>query len=140
MTTEESKETVKKFCEHLSNREYDLMLNLCDNNGTWYMQGRPNGPELKYYSGTQTIKDELENAKKVLNLFTTFKYTITGVTAEGERVAIESVCEGMGPKENQIYKNSYMKQFILKNGKIVSIREFLDYFQIIKYINNSYKD
>lgn len=137
MTTEESKSIVEKFCEYLSNREYNLMLSLCDEEGTWYMQGRPDGTEFKYYTRTQSIKKELEQAKNVLNLFTTFKYTITGITAEGERVAIESISEGKGPSENQIYKNTYMKQFILKNGKIISIREFLDYFQIMKYINSA---
>jgi uncharacterized protein len=135
-TTEESKKIVIKFCEYLSNREYDLMLNLCDNKGTWYMQGRPDGPDLTYYSGTQSINEELKQAQKVLNLFTTFKYTITGITGEGERVAIESISEGKGPAEGQIYNNTYMKQFVLKDGKITNIREFLDYFQIIKYINN----
>lgn len=67
------------------------------------MQGRPDGPNFSYYSGTQTIQKELKQAQKELDLFTTFKYIVTGITGEGERVAIESISEGSGPSEGQIH-------------------------------------
>lgn len=132
--TQQNKAIVLEWCKHLNDRNYNGMLSLCDPNGTWYMQGRPDGPDFAPYADTLSIHDQIQEVQKTLTLFDTWRYTVTGVTAEGERVAIESVSEGEGPGEGKHYENTYMKQFVVRGGKIVSIREFLNYFAVMKYI------
>ena len=53
------------------------------------------------------------------------RFTIHAVTAEEDRVAVD--CEGEGRfRDGTPYRNSYHFLFRLRDGRIVSAREFLD--------------
>ena len=53
------------------------------------------------------------------------KFTIKGITAEGDRVAVE--VESYGKFGNgKIYQNHYHFLFEVREGKIQAVREYLD--------------
>jgi ketosteroid isomerase-like protein len=51
--------------------------------------------------------------------------TVTGVTAEGERVAIETRAQST-TKQGKRYDNRLHYLLIVRNGKITEVREYLD--------------
>ncbi len=52
-------------------------------------------------------------------------FTISGVTAEGDRVAVEAESDG-AHISGQNYHNFYHFLFILRDGKVTSLTEYLD--------------
>ncbi len=52
-------------------------------------------------------------------------FNITGITAEGERVAVEAESDGMYISGKR-YHNQYHFLFIFRDGKLVTLREYLD--------------
>lgn len=56
--------------------------------------------------------------------FSTRRITVTGITAEGERVAVEA--EGHFERPGLIYCNTYHYLFIVRDGQIASGREYFD--------------
>jgi ketosteroid isomerase-like protein len=53
------------------------------------------------------------------------QFTIRGMTAEGERVAVEAESNG-AHISGQNYNNFYHFLFILRDGKVTSLTEYLD--------------
>ena len=53
------------------------------------------------------------------------RFTITGTTAEDDRVAIEAESYGM-TRSGKLYNNMYHLLLLLDNGKIKTVREYLD--------------
>jgi hypothetical protein len=52
-------------------------------------------------------------------------FTITGTTAEGNRVALEAESYGMA-RSGKLYNNLYHLLVLLEDGKIKTVREYLD--------------
>jgi uncharacterized protein (TIGR02246 family) len=53
------------------------------------------------------------------------RFSITGITAEGDRVAVEA--ESVGTHvSGKIYSNMYHFLFILRDGKIAVMKEYMD--------------
>lgn len=52
-------------------------------------------------------------------------FTITGITAEGERVAVEAVCDGMHVSGRR-YQNEYHFLFRFRDGKLLTLKEYMD--------------
>ena len=50
--------------------------------------------------------------------------TITGITAEGDRVAYEAVGEMVFP--DRVYRNIYHNLVVIRDGLIVEGREYMD--------------
>jgi uncharacterized protein len=53
------------------------------------------------------------------------RFTITAMTAEGERVAVEAESEGMHVS-GKLYSNQYHFLFRFRDGKIVEFKEYMD--------------
>ncbi len=51
--------------------------------------------------------------------------TIIGTTAEGERVAVESR-GNFEFADGRYYRNSYHHLFVVRDGKVIGVREYLD--------------
>jgi ketosteroid isomerase-like protein len=53
------------------------------------------------------------------------RFTITGTTVEDDRVALEAESYGMA-RTGKLYNNLYHLLVLLENGKIKTVREYLD--------------
>ncbi|MEM9621657.1 MAG: hypothetical protein AAF993_08415, partial [Pseudomonadota bacterium] len=51
--------------------------------------------------------------------------TPTGITAEGDRVAVEAVSSGE-TLDGKTYNNEYHFLFVCRNGKLTAVREYMD--------------
>lgn len=60
-------------------------------------------------------------------------FTILGMTAEGERVAVEAESQGQHVS-GRMYKNRYHFLFEFRNGKLLVLKEYLDTEQVTEIL------
>lgn len=114
--TENSRKIALEYLIRVSSGEIDSALELVDENAkVWFPdKGNMNREELR---------DILKYAKSCfVDRISLVPY---GITAEDERVAVE-VKGDAALKSGAVYDNRYHFLFIVKNGLIVDLREYLD--------------
>ena len=123
MSEEENKKVALRFFESLSTGNLDVALELISDSVTWWLAGKP---EQFALAGS---KDKTEFAE-MLGLIEKgmpngIRLTITGVTAEGDRVAVEMNADGVSALGKE-YHNEYHDLLEVRDGKIEAGREYLD--------------
>lgn len=119
---EKNKELVAEFMKVFSAGDVDKILSFLSPTATWWVGGTIEG-----ISGS---KNKQEFGEMLSSLSSTSKNGAIALkplawTAEGERVAVET--ESYAELENgRTYNNLYHFAFVIKNGEIESIKEFLD--------------
>jgi ketosteroid isomerase-like protein len=120
MSIEDNKRLVLGLFENLSAGKGDAVLGALADNATWWVQG--NFP----LSGTKT---KAEFAALIGGLGSKvdggMRVTPKGITAEGDRVAVEAESYAK-MKNSKTYQNTYHFLFIVRDGKIESVKEYLD--------------
>ena len=123
MSTEKNKNVVLSFFENFSAGKVDAALAMLADTATWWVAGNP---EKFVLAGTKTKAQfaELLNGLGAA-MPKGLRVTPKGLTAEGERVAVEA--ESYGETANgKIYNNLYHFLFEVRGGKIQAVREYLD--------------
>ena len=78
------------------------------------------------FSGRKTRAEAIANAPLVLGMFPSgLEFEIVGMTAEGERVAIEAISRGTH-SSGKPYANQYHFLMRVRDGKIVEFKEYMD--------------
>lgn len=115
-----NKALVAKFLAAFSESRFDDALDLMDDQGSWWVAGTTD------ISGTYTKEEFRELAKGVVGgTKSGISLTATGITAEGNRVAVEAVSDGE-TVEGKRYLNQYHFLFEFNNGKFIAVREYMD--------------
>jgi ketosteroid isomerase-like protein len=114
MSTEKNRTTAIKMVEQISRGILDDTLLCAD--ACWWIPGKGTVSRREF----QGIVDSFNSMKK-----SELRMTIHGITAEGDRVAIEA--ESHGELVNgEIYNNTYHFLFLFENGKIKLAKEYND--------------
>jgi len=124
--TEQSRKLALELIDAISRGDADRILELySDDVIVWTAGSLP-------FSGEHR-RDELpELMGSILSLFPEgLKIQVLGVTAEGERVAIEAVSNA-SLADGRHYANHYHFLVIVRNGKVVELKEYMD----TMYANN----
>lgn len=120
MNTEANKQLVTNFWKAFSASDFDTVLSLLADDSTWWVAG--NFPISGTYSKKQfeaLVKGLLEEVPKGISV------TPKGMTAEEDRVAMEA--ESYGERKNgKIYNNKYHILHVIRDGKIIAAREYMD--------------
>lgn len=120
MSIESNKQLVTDFWAAFSSGDYTRALSMMAEDATWWVAGTF---EL---SGTYTkaqFKELLGNVTEALPQG--IKVTPKMLTAEDERVSMEA--ESYGPHTSgKIYNNFYHFMHVIRDGQLVSVREYLD--------------
>lgn len=78
------------------------------------------------FSGNHTKAEALQFTDAILGFFPDgLRFTITGMTAEGERVAVEAESTGRHVS-GKPYRNQYHFLVVIRGGKIVQLKEYMD--------------
>ncbi|HUN58854.1 MAG TPA: nuclear transport factor 2 family protein [Candidatus Binataceae bacterium] len=120
MSVEENKKIAAAFFENLSSGNGAAVMNALADTATWWVAGN------FALSGTKT-KQQFAELVGSLGPKIDGPLTIrpTGVTAEGERVAVEAESHAK-MKNGKIYHNQYHFLLEIRDGKIQSVKEYLD--------------
>ena len=120
MSETQNKQTVETFITCMSQGDVEGFVSLYhDEGGVWtsgetLISGETSKAEIQAFAG---------------QIYETFPqgltFTITGMTAEGDRVAVEAISEGRHVS-GHIYRNQYHFLFLFKDGKILKLKEYMD--------------
>jgi ketosteroid isomerase-like protein len=119
---EGNKATVAKFLETFSAGDVAGLVAMMTEDATWWVSGRIDG-----LSGTYP-RDEfgpLVEGAKAAYKSGALKIWPTGMVAEGDKVSVEA--ESKAELLNgRTYNNSYHFLMVLRDGKIASVKEYMD--------------
>jgi ketosteroid isomerase-like protein len=116
---DQNKKITKEFFEALSNGS-DEYLDFYTNESIIWTAGN------NAIGGTRTKEEVVSFAQNILAAFPTgIKFNITGITAEGDRVAVEIDGEAVHAS-GETYNNQYHFLLIIKDGKILELKEYMD--------------
>ncbi|SEO62309.1 nuclear transport factor 2 family protein [Trujillonella endophytica] len=123
MGTDESRRVVLEFFGHLSAGRGREAMALFDDEGTWWVSGKPGVLPL---SGTYG-KRELSTIGTLVGAAMPggIEMTITGTIAEDERVVAEATVYGTSPA-GRVYDNRICFVAELRGGRIFALREYFD--------------
>ena len=117
--TDQNKKITKEFFEALSNGS-DKYLDFYTNESIIWTAGN------NAIGGTRTKEEVVSFAQNTLADFPTgIKFNITGMTAEGDRVAVEISGEAIHAS-GETYNNQYHFLLRIQDGKILELKEYMD--------------
>ena len=120
MSIEDNKALVTRFWQTFSAGKYDEAVAMLADDATWWVAGTT--ALSRTYSKAEfaeLLSQVTPKAPKGLSV------TPTALCAEGERVSVEAVSYGEFTN-GRVYKNEYHFMMVIRNGKFVSVREYLD--------------
>jgi ketosteroid isomerase-like protein len=121
--TETSRTIALSFLRHCFAGDMDAAKALLAPDATWWVLG---DPEKVKVSGTRDMGKIERFLKNVRRGFPDgMAVTFEGVTAEGERVAVEAVSQATMADGNA-YSNRYHFLVQVRDGRVLRMREYLD--------------
>lgn len=117
--SKKNKEIAIKFFESLSSGSQDYLNYYSDDSIIWTAGDNAIG-------GTRTKEEIVDFAQGVLAAFPSgIVFNITGMTVDDERVAVE-VSGTAVHASGQSYNNKYHFLLIIRDGKIMELKEYMD--------------
>lgn len=119
---EKNKQVVEEFMEVFSTGNIDKFLTYMTDTATWWVAGNIEG-----ISGEKDMKAfrEMNSGLAATVKGAAIKLTPLAWTVDGNRVAVET--ESYAELNNgKIYNNIYHFLFIMRDGKIEKVKEYLD--------------
>lgn len=123
MSLEANKKLVAEFLAHFKRKNVQAIVDTLTPDATWWIGGKPElfalaGPKTKAQI-TEILNGLVPGAPDGLSI------TPRSMVAEGDSVAVEA--ESYGVLGNgRLYNNEYHFLFRIRDGKIASVREYLD--------------
>jgi len=135
---EDTRAVVHKFIRNLAARDFTELLALGAPNATFFFAGLESKIPL---AGTASYQERLgQQLPPLFGTFATLTIDELGITVEGETGVGEIHINGQGaagtPQEGKTYDNHSLMKFVVKEGKIESIREYVDFFAIFDYLGS----
>ena len=117
---ETNKSLVREFFEAMNRGDVDAIVNAYADDGYVHTMGNT---LISGRAGKQQIQD---SCSRIFEVFPVgIKFDIQGMTAEGERVAVEATSEG-AHVSGQVYRNEYHFLFEFDCGKLKKLKEYMD--------------
>lgn len=133
MSAESNKELVRRFFQFIGDRNVDALSGLLHEEGTWTFPYRTDCFPL---AGTKDKAGALEILRGFLGAFTEFRFSIDQLTAEADRVAVDAHSAGIGAR-GVAYENVYHIHVVIQDGKLHTIRELFDPYQVMTYLQKT---
>lgn len=129
MSIESNKALVLRACEATGRGDGETLLDCLHEEVTWLVPYRKDRFE---HGGTMDKAGVGELIKWFFPKFREFTFEVKNIIAEGDHVAVQARARGVGPGE-AVYSNHYHFAYEIKNGKIYSIIEYIDPFELLAY-------
>ena len=121
MSTAESRRVALQWLECSTKGRYDDLSALTASEMTWWISGLK---ETLATAGTYTSAERKGQMKKLFAGPKSFKFTVIRITAEGDTVVVEGFVR-FENEEARVYKNDVILKFVVKDGKLQSLREYV---------------
>ncbi len=119
----ENKQVIRDYFDALAKSDYPTALGFFADDITWWVL--PSSPLAGNYVGKDAVLELFGKGTGLYDASVPLQPQLTGVVAEGDKVACEVVITGRTAKGKD-YKNHYHFLFEVKNGKITGAKEYVD--------------
>ena len=123
MSLEANKQIVLDYFENISAGNFDAALALLADTATWWVAGKPDKFLLAGTRSKEQFAEMLQGIGAAMPKGV--HVTPKGITAEGDRVALEAETHGETANGKR-YSNQYHYLCEVRGGKIQTVREYLD--------------
>lgn len=120
--TADNKAIVAEFFEIFSKGDVSGVIDRMHDDGSWWVSGAIEGMSGTYPKAT--LGGLLDGAR-ALYREGALRITPTSMTAEDDRVAVEATSFAT-MEDGRIYANSYHFLVTLRDGKVATVREYMD--------------
>ena len=123
MNTETNKQIASEFFARFTESDIPGVLTLLSEDATWRVPGKSGSTPI---AGVRT-KPQMARVFQAMmeRLKSGAKMTVKGLTAEGDRVAVE-VESHAELKNDRVYNNEYHFLMVIRDGKILAVHEYYD--------------
>ncbi|KAF8153109.1 hypothetical protein B0H34DRAFT_800360 [Crassisporium funariophilum] len=128
MSLAESHRVALEWARCIVEGRFDDLAALGAPGATWWMAGLK---EKVPAAGLLPFAERVEGAREFFSGITNVSFTLVGVTTEGNTAVLEGVSRGEGA-DGRKYVNDLLVKFVVKDGRIESVREYADWFAIYK--------
>ena|ERR1700712_1933919 len=119
----QNKQLVSDFFERFGADDTAGALALMSDDATWWIAGKPDLP------GVHGLLSKAQVTKMFESMSTLFergmRMNVKSMIAEGDKVSAEVASDGP-LKDGRVYQNEYHIALSIRDGKIASVREYLD--------------
>ena len=130
MSAEEIRSIALQWIDCLTENRLDDLMAMGAPDATWWISGLK---EISPYAGTYPYADRGKHIKDVFKEKRSSTFTIRGITTEGDTIIVEG-SPRFEVEDGRVYENDVMLKFIIRDGKVQSLREYLDLFAALKFI------
>jgi len=130
MSAEENRRIALQWIGYLTESRYDELFALGAPDATWWLSGLK---ETSPFAGTYPYAEREKHMREVFKEKKSSKFTMRDITTEGDTVIIEGSPKVEVP-DGRVYENDVVLKFVFKEGKIQSLREYLDFLAILKFM------
>lgn len=120
--TEGNKAIVADFFETFSKGDVPGVIDRMHDDGSWWVSGAIEGMSGTY---PKAMLAELLDGARALYREGALRITPISMIAEGDRVAVEATSFAT-MEDGRVYANSYHFLVTLRDGKIATVREYMD--------------
>ena len=128
-SAEESRAVTLQWIECVVEGRFDDLFTLGAPDATWWVSGLK---ETSHLSGTYPYAEREKHFKDLLKDAISFKFEVKGITTEGDTVVVEGAPRAES-QDGRIYVNDVLMKFVVKEGKIQSVREYVDLLAVLKF-------
>jgi ketosteroid isomerase-like protein len=121
MSTEQNVQTVKDFFAAIGRGDRDGLLALVGEDIEWIIPGE-DWPLAGTHRGHAGLADVLQKASKTMETSTEPREYV----AQGDRVLVVGVATGKIKATNKPFKDDWVFDITVQNGKLTKIREYID--------------
>lgn len=122
MGTERNKQIATAFLAAIERQDVDAIVALLADDAVYWIPGQPHFP-VAGRRGKAETREFFAGAKQILQ--PGFRFTITSITAEDDRVSVEATGEGTSCTGKR-YGPAYHFLFRLRDERIVYVAEYID--------------
>jgi uncharacterized protein len=123
LSIEQNRAMAADFLSALVKPDADRLRALLSEDATYWVAGKP---EMFRAAGVMMKPQILKMSESLVGSFAGgLTLTITGTTAEGDKVAVEAISNGSA-RTGKIYSNTYHFLFIFRGGQISGVKEYMD--------------
>ena len=133
MSTEQNKTIAAELIKALSSGDAEALRRIVAEDCKWWVMGFPR-------ERTMTREQMVRGARAIIDkvLPDGFNMTVHGMTAEGDRVAVEAESRSY-TRDNKLYNNFYHFLFVFHDGKVVRGMEYTNPAHAIEVLGDVVK-
>ena len=118
-------EVIKEIYQHFGTGDADTILGYCVDDIEWVVNGPAHLERCRAYEGVEGVRSFLENMNKG------WKYRFAAPREfidAGDKIVVLGEAEGTDRTTNEPFKSRWTHVFTMRDGRILSFREFICYF------------